>query len=848
MKRLLILSFLFSTFFFFHVNPTQSQDLNEAINQLLPDSSEVQEEGTLTLQNIDLSEKDIRNEEIGLGKILSQLYTKTNQYSITISKIKVSLQEPLDTAEMMENLPSLESVNNTIELLFQDTLRKDNVRYLKGISSILKALLEEIGKYETVVADRSQLIIKANEDLSKIKSDTLLNLDKSELEIVPGLYEQMERLKTAISDLEEKIYAEELALTQLQVKLSQVNFSIISNDQYFRLKNKETNRNIWKKESNFLWEKRDENFGSKKSTWDIIYESFFANTTFVLIFLGRNIVKIVLFFLTWIFMSIWMKRIVKSIKSEKDHSITILSRSNSINNHPIISAFIVITPFFFVFFDNPPIPFNSGISFVFALAASWLIKDYFPKSFQTLWWIFLPVSLLGPTIGLNWAQNYNERFILLATNIIGIIFGIIVIQKYQDQRIKGKKLLLFLAVFLIVIEVIALSANVFGRISVAKLLTITGITSFFRGISLYIFSLLVMQVFYLGLESKKDANTLTSYIDFMEVEKRFSGTLKIFAIAIWLYGALSYLGYYDMMYEWVTDFLSEEHVLGNATFTFGTIFLFLVILLVSSFLSNIIAYIVSSIDQRKATSRKNRLGSSVLLIRLSIIIIGFFIALTAAKIPLDRITIVLGALSVGIGFGLQTIINNLVSGIILAFERPIQIGDEIEVGMNKGTVKEVGIRASKILSYDGSEIVVPNGDLLSQSLINWTLSDKRRRIELIIGVSYESDMKKVKTLLTDALIKNNILKSPPPRVFMQNFGDSSVDFRLLFWVESMDVWLEIRSDVMTSIFEIFKENGVEIPYPKRDLYLKSLPFGWKETITKPKNLSTDPKEEEDQKE
>jgi len=181
---------------------------------------------------------------------------------------------------------------------------------------------------------------------------------------------------------------------------------------------------------------------------------------------------------------------------------------------------------------------------------------------------------------------------------------------------------------------------------------------------------------------------------------------------------------------------------------------------------------------------------------------------------------------------LQTIINNLVSGIILAFERPIQIGDEIEVGTMSGTVKEVGIRASKIQAYDGSEIVVPNGDLLSQQLVNWTLSDNRRRIEVKVGVSYGSDMQKVKSVIEGVLAREKVLKIPVPRVLMENFGESSVEFRVLFWVETIDIWLDMRAEIMAAIYEAFQENKIEIPYPKRDLYLKGLPENIKERIEK----------------
>jgi small-conductance mechanosensitive channel len=177
---------------------------------------------------------------------------------------------------------------------------------------------------------------------------------------------------------------------------------------------------------------------------------------------------------------------------------------------------------------------------------------------------------------------------------------------------------------------------------------------------------------------------------------------------------------------------------------------------------------------------------------------------------------------VGIGFGLQTIVNNLVSGIILAFERPIQIGDVIEVGNRSGVVKEVGIRSSTIQAYDGSEVIIPNGDLLSQHLINWTLSDRKRRVEIIIGVAYGSDLKVVQEVLLEVLGKNEILSIPEPRVFVHNFADSAVEFRLFFWVSNFDTWIGVKNQVLLDTYEAFKSAGIEIPFPQRDLHVKTI--------------------------
>lgn len=260
---------------------------------------------------------------------------------------------------------------------------------------------------------------------------------------------------------------------------------------------------------------------------------------------------------------------------------------------------------------------------------------------------------------------------------------------------------------------------------------------------------------------------------------------------------------------------------GNSTFTFGSIFIFILVIYFASILARNIAYFAAIKDSEKADFRDKRLGSSILLIRLAVLIVGFFSALTFSGISLDKLAIVLGALSVGIGFGLQTIVNNLVSGIILAFERPIQIGDAIEVGGRSGVVKEVGIRSSTLQSYDGSEVIIPNGDLLSQHLINWTLSDRKRRIEIIIGVAYGSDLKLVQEVLLKVLKKNEILSLPEPRVFVHNFADSAVEFRLLFWVSNFDSWVGVRNQVMLDTYEAFDDSGIEIPFPQQDIHVRT---------------------------
>jgi small-conductance mechanosensitive channel len=210
------------------------------------------------------------------------------------------------------------------------------------------------------------------------------------------------------------------------------------------------------------------------------------------------------------------------------------------------------------------------------------------------------------------------------------------------------------------------------------------------------------------------------------------------------------------------------------------------------------------------------------IVRFSMISVGIFLAVSAIGMPLNQLTIIISAFSVGIGFGLQNIVNNFVSGIVLLFERPVQIGDTVEVNNLIGSVKSMGIRSSNIRTFDGAEVVVPNANLISNEVINWTLSDKKRRIEIFSGVAYGSDVYLVKEILLGILNHHpDILKEPEPLVLFNDLGESSLDFRLLFWTDNYDKWIIIKSEVIFKIHDTFNEAGIKIPFPQRDLHIKS---------------------------
>jgi small-conductance mechanosensitive channel len=205
-----------------------------------------------------------------------------------------------------------------------------------------------------------------------------------------------------------------------------------------------------------------------------------------------------------------------------------------------------------------------------------------------------------------------------------------------------------------------------------------------------------------------------------------------------------------------------------------------------------------------------------------ILVVGAIVAVQIVGIDLSGLVVIFGFLSVGIGFGLQNLTNNFISGIILLFERPIQVGDRVTVGDVEGDVREINIRSTTVRSLNNISIIVPNSEFVSTTVINWTHEDPKMRLDVNVGVSYSSDLDVVLRSLREVALENgDVLRKPEPEVLFMKFGDSSWDMRLRAWIADAKRYQYIRSDINCAIVRKFRENNVEIPFPQRDLHVRS---------------------------
>ncbi len=286
------------------------------------------------------------------------------------------------------------------------------------------------------------------------------------------------------------------------------------------------------------------------------------------------------------------------------------------------------------------------------------------------------------------------------------------------------------------------------------------------------------------------------------------------------------LGYLDYLQP-IKDFLDSDQL----AFKIGDLRIS-VYLLTKGLLAIIILFwlagIVSEFGEKRIRGLNSIKASNRALVtkvfQIVLYFLCFLIALDVLGIDLTALAIFSGAVGIGIGFGLQKIASNFISGIILLFEKSVEEADLVE--LNDGTlgfIRDIGARYTLIETFEGREIMVPNEDFITNRVTNWTFSNSRGRIDIMIGVAYGTDLEEARNLILQASTEHpRCSQKTPPEVFLENFGDSSINFSLYFWVDDIiEGRKRPRSDVLFSIWRKFKEHDIQIPYPQRDLHIKN---------------------------
>lgn len=480
-------------------------------------------------------------------------------------------------------------------------------------------------------------------------------------------------------------------------------------------------------------------------------------------------------------------------------------------------------------FFNAPALLSDSLILLILITSVPLVQPYMYKRFKKIIYFVIIFFILDTAKTYIWFTSSQYRIYLLAEAFIIITLLFRFTYPYiTTRKMKIGKfglLLIHTTPILYFLSIVSIVSNLLGYTNLTDLsLKISTqssiITIIFYGI------LMIAGGISTGLIHRHfSTRESVDLIQKLNMELKALNIIRVSAFILWFLFFLRMVDLLDPLIEYLTEVFTEPYKMGSITFNIGAILTFILILVVSYIITRFISFIFGdSGTSSKFLNLPNGVPAAIsLVIRYFIIAFGFILALSSLGIDLSKFNLMAGALGLGIGFGLQTIVSNFISGLILVFERPILPGDTVEVNNLLGTVNRIGVRSSTISTFDGAEVVVPNNNLIANDLINWTLSNNIKRVEILIGTTYGSDPNKILKILSDVANEyKDALKNPAPMALLSEFGDSSLNFRLLFWVP-YEIGLTAKSNVAINVYNRFKELGVEIPFPQQDIHIKDLP-------------------------
>jgi len=751
------------------------------------------------------------------GRLVMQQTALLNEVRKTSERIKIYLKHGIDTAAVAAQISRMyEGLNIMKEGVFVHQGNIQTQRNLQVSSIIVRKLLKKANAEKAAIGNYASNMISLKDRLDSLTSENILYDLSADSGTMMTYITKLVVVAKEINPIDSQLTKTIASIQTLQARIDVLLFQLnVAQDDMERLSN-EVARSTVRREAANIWAPVEFKRPLKEILDFSIAKEKLAWTFYISDNLGRLLLMVLLLIAGSIFLYSLKKRL-------KDEQVADTSPGQLVVKHPIASSLVVIISIYQFVFSDPPFIFSFGLWVTSALALVRIFKGYISPYWMRFWITMIVLFICAGLNNLVLQASRLERWYMLILSLIGIIHcSSMLLKKSKQQELKEKKILYFIAI-VVLLETASLLFNVYGRFNIAKTLMATGYIGIIVAI-LFLWSIrLINDCLLQATKVFKHPEKTFFYINFDKIGNSAPWFLYVLLIVGWFF--LIGKNFYMFRYvsEPLSDMLTTQRTLGDYTFTINSIAIFALILLCSLLLSRIISFFTSEqsiIHAPQQKGGKASLGSWILLIRIFVICGGLFLAFAAAGIPLDKITIILGALSVGIGLGLQGVVSNLVSGLIIAFEKPVNVGDNIEVGGKIGVMKSIGFRSSVMVTLDGAHVVIPNGDLLSEHLVNWSMSRNIKRNIITVGVAYGTDLDKVKKLLYNILESNNrILKHPVPIVAAKQFSASSVDFDIKFWVSYPDITV-ITGEVVAAVDKAFAEAGIVIPFPQQDVHVR----------------------------
>lgn len=730
-------------------------------------------------------------------------------------RTKAYLKNMPDTTAFRKEFKEIEAqIAIASDGVFTNTGSSQTYRNLVTSDKVLAVLKQRLAgkkqKLETYISDMVQLRLELDSlsgspELYTIPSDTAEQAKlKEKIELVAL------NLKPAFSNLKKAI-AQVKGLANFANALD---YSILSKMDDIDLYEKELSENAFSAQFRPLWEPPK----TSRPFSEILFYSLKKTTLLLYFYTQKNFGKIFLLSLLAVGAFAYL-RSLKSILKEQNLLRKDLE-GQLVLRRPMLSAILLVLNIFQFIFPDPPLIFNAIIWAISGVCLTYIFKGYVSKYWARVWLAFFSLFVISTADNIILQASRAERWGMLILAFVSIVVAVLAMLSERKRELREQWILYSIGL-LALVEFLSIITNIYGALNFSKTLLASGFINVIVAIQFLWTIRLINEGLKLAVSVYTAQDKRLFYVNFAKVGDRAPGFFYLFLIVGWaiLFGRNFYS--FKSLTQPIVNFFTDQHAIGSYSFSISSLLLFMLIMLVATITSKIVSYFAS--DRNDGNIGKQGIGSYLLLVRIAIISIGLFLAFAAAGIAMDKLTIVVGALGVGIGFGMQTLVNNLVSGLIIAFEKPVNVGDVVEINNNTGVMKSIGFRSSIIATWDGADVVMPNGDLLNSNLINWSSSSNHRRMNIVVGVAYGTNLQLVEQVLLDMLIKEPLtLKNPQPELQFVDFDNSAILVKILFWVKLKDAF-SARSLLVRRVNDVLADNNIVIPFPQTDVHISELP-------------------------
>ncbi len=757
---------------------------------------------------------------------------------IALNKISSSLEPSADHLRMKRKFPDLlRTLNNKRSSWIYQSLNKLTTRKLQQLSQEWNISLNNLNVWEDKLAKRSETLEENHRQLEEMEvlwqqtsesaigdetPEVIRKRVKSTIDKIKDIKDKLlEYLKTTLTYMDQ-ISEQQLIITKLTGQLKDA--EVQSRKQLFA----HESLPLWKA---FKLEANIQDF--RNQLYQCSTNAFQMNKVYFQANIERLSLHIIIFAALLGFLIYFNRRNKRNLLF--DETDEALKASAFFLSYPFSTALLVSIFFSVWIYNNCPSSVNEFLILFLLIPVLRLTKGILSSEISKL--LYFLTGLFVLVILEEVVGNYAllQRLLLFLVTIIAVpLFAWWIRPGSSIYQIKSRlsyKSTLSFSIFMLILLLFSLSTNLIGIFPIGHVVVSGMMSIIYLSVAIYVIKqvLDVLVALFIRRRSTRSLYIVQSYSQKMERNTIFFIHLVIYFV--WIRMVLRTFGLYNQVWDWSLETLDTKWKLGAIEISLGAVFSFIIILVIAFILARVVHVILTTEIFSRLKLPRGLPGAIAMITRYTIIGLGFFLAISAIGINLGKFGLLAGAMGVGLGFGLRNIIENFVSGLIIIFERPIEVGDTVEVGNVFGKVGKIGIRSSTVQTFDGSEVIVPNGSLISKEVINWTLSDRRRRIQLPVKVAFGNDPHKVLELLLKVAGEHTgVLKLPEPQAFFNGFGDNYLDFMLYYWVS--DNVLQIKSEVALGVHDSIKNAGIDTPRPKGDFNLKIL-----EAPDKQKNIN-----------